>query len=99
MGTDNDLDNTQPLDPQTEALRSMIRSLLEEQLRPIREQLSRLETGEEAKARYVDLRASLAKTQEGLDVLNHKFDALADEVRFPRKSVRLLEDRIDSLPV
>lgn len=94
MGTENDLDNTHPLDPQTEALRSMIRSLLEDQLRPVRDQLSRME--EEAKARYVDLRSRLAKTQEGLDVLNNKFDGLADEVRFLRKSVRLMEDKIDS---
>jgi len=31
-----------------------------------------------------------------LDVLNNKFDALADEVRFLRKSVRLMEDKVDS---
>ncbi len=97
MENGNDLDNTQPLDPQTEALRSMIRLLLAEQLRPIMEQLSRIE--EDAKARYIDLRARLAKTQEGLDVINNKFDALADEVRFLRKSVRLVEDKVDSLAV
>lgn len=99
MGTNSDSDNTKPLDPQTEALRLMIRSLLEEQLLPIREQLARLETEENAKARYVDLRARLAKMQEGLDVLNNKFDAQADEVKYLRKSVRLLEDRIDPAPV
>ena|SRR2546428_93866 len=96
MEPDNDLDNTQPLDPRTEALRSMIRDLLEEQLRPIRERLYLMELEEEAKARYVDLRSRLAKTQEGLDVLNEKFDALANEVRFLRKSVRLMEDKVDS---
>ncbi|MGH9939372.1 MAG: hypothetical protein ACREAM_24290, partial [Blastocatellia bacterium] len=99
MATDNDLDNTQPLDPQIEVLRSMIRLLLEEQLQPIKDQLSRVEMEEEAKARYVDLRSRLAKTQEGLDVLNNKFDALADEVRYLRKSVRLMEDKVDSLTV
>jgi len=97
MGTNSDSDNTKPLDPQTESLRLMIRSLLEEQLLPIREQLSRLETDE--KERYVDLRARLAKMQEGLDVLNNKFDAQADEVKFLRKSVRLLEDKVDPAPV
>jgi len=106
MATENDLDNTQPLDPQTEALRSMIRLLLEEHLRPIREQLhdfknqlSSLETGEDAKARYVDLRARLAKMQEGLDVLNDKFDAQVNEMKYLRKSVRLMEDKVDSLTV
>lgn len=99
MEPDNNLDNTQPLDPQTEALRSMIRALLQEQLRPIKEQLSLMETEEEAKARYVDLRSRLAKTQEGLDVLNDKFDALANEVRFLRKSLRFMEDKVDSLTV
>jgi predicted nuclease with TOPRIM domain len=96
MTNDDNLDNTQPLDPQTEALRSMIRSLLEEQLRPVKEQLSRME--EEAKARYVDLRARLARMQESLDVLNEKFDAQAEEVKFLRKSVRRMEDKVDPLP-
>ncbi|HWQ36862.1 MAG TPA: hypothetical protein VNQ79_28780 [Blastocatellia bacterium] len=48
MGNNNDFDNTQPLDPQTEALRAMLSSLLEEHLRPFREQLARVETEENA---------------------------------------------------
>ena len=73
----------------------MINALLEEKLRPISEQLSRLETEEDAKARYVDLRAHIARVQAGLDILNEKFDAQANEVKFLRKSVRLLEDKTD----
>lgn len=30
-----------------------------------------------------------------LDILNNKFDAQSDEVKFLRKSVRLMEDEID----
>lgn len=93
MEPSNGAEPTQPLDPQTEALRVMISSLLAENLRPIREQLFRMD--EDAKARYVDLRTRLARMQESLDVLNEKFDAQANEVKFLRKSVRLLEDKID----
>lgn len=99
MGNSNDFDNTQPLDPQTEALRAMISSLLEEYLRPFQEQLARVETEENAKARYVDLRARLARLQESMDILNDKFDAQAGEVNYLRKSVRLLEDKIDPSPL
>ncbi len=103
--TDNDptkdLDHTQPLDPQAAALRTMIGALLEEKLdakfeeklQPIRDQLARIE--DDSKARYVDLRSHITKLQASLDILNNKFDAQADEVRFLRKSVRDLEDNTD----
>ncbi|MGH9844550.1 MAG: hypothetical protein ACREEM_37995 [Blastocatellia bacterium] len=95
--TDNDptkdLDHTQPLDPQATALRAMISALLEEKLQPIRDQLARIE--DDSKARYVDLRNHITKLQASLDILNNKFDAQADEVRFLRKSVRDLEDKTD----
>ena len=80
MEANKDVDRTQLPDPQTEALRSMISSLLEEKLQPIRAQLSSLAAHislieEDSKARYVDLRAHLAKVIASLDILNSRFDA------------------------
>jgi len=104
MDTTKDIEPTQPLDSQTEALRSIIGSLLDEKLQPIRADLIGLKTQivrieDDSKARYVDLRAHLAKMQASLDLLNSKFDVQADEVKFLRKSVRELEDRADAITV
>jgi predicted nuclease with TOPRIM domain len=96
-------DQTQPLDPQAAALRAMIAALLdekleaklEEMLQPIRQQLARIE--EDSRARYVDLRNHMTKLQASFDILNNKFDAQGDEVKFLRKSVRTLEDKTDAV--
>ncbi len=93
-----DAEPARPLDPETAALAALFGALLEEKLeaklQPLRRQIERLD--EDAKARYVDLRSHLSKLQASLDILNNKFDALGDEVRFLRKSVRALEDKTEA---
>jgi len=102
MDTNKAHDQINSADPQVEALRSMISSLLEEKLQPVKAQLGNLAAQlslieEDSKARYVDLRAHLTKVQASLDILNNKFDAQSDEVKFLRKSVRMLEDKADPI--
>lgn len=100
METNKGRDQTQSPDPLAEALRQMISSLLDEKLQPINVELANLSAQlfrmeEASKARYGDLRTRRARMQDSLDVLNEKFDAQSNEVKFLRKSVRLLEDKVD----